>query len=132
MWFAVLYAVKQWPSIQYVFSTKRCVLGMETTYQDLHKEGIEVEIKHVPIMSEEKEVILWEWQILGCHSPTALFVSEVAKNTGISFHNFMERMTTGSTLSMGLRISMEILLTYIERIKWFNRLFVPLLKTIAM
>ena len=105
---------------------------METTYQDLHKEGIEVEIKHVPIMSEEKEVILWEWQILGCHSPTALFVSEVAKNTGISFHNFMERMTTGSTLSMGLRISMEILLTYIERIKWFNRLFVPLLKTIAM
>ena len=105
---------------------------METTYQDLHKEGIGVEIKHAPIMSEDKEVILWEWQILDCHSPTALFVSKVAKNTGISFHNFREKITTGSTPSMGLRISMEIPLTYIERINWIGRLFVPLLETIVM
>ena len=45
---------------------------METTYQDLHKEGIGVEIKHAPIISGDEEVILWERQILGCHSPTAL------------------------------------------------------------
>ena len=60
-------------------------------------------------------------------------VSEVAKNTVISsFHNFRERMTTGSTLSMGLRIFMEVSLTYVKRIKWFGSLFVPLLKTVAM
>jgi len=45
---------------------------METTYQDLHKEGIGVEIKHAPIISGDEEVILWERKILGCHSPTAL------------------------------------------------------------
>ena len=45
---------------------------METTYQDLHKEGIGVEIKHASITSEEEEVILWEQQILGCHPPKAL------------------------------------------------------------
>ena len=45
---------------------------METTYQNLHKEGVGVEIRHASIISEEEEVILWEWQILGCHSPKAL------------------------------------------------------------
>jgi len=45
---------------------------LETTYQGLHKEGIGVEIKHAPIISGDKEVILWERQILGCLSPTAL------------------------------------------------------------
>ena len=62
-----------------------------------------------------------------------IFVSEVAKNTVIpSFHNFSERMTTGSTRSMGLRIFVEVSLTYVERIKWFGSLFVPLLETVAM
>ena len=38
-----------------------------------------------------------------------IFVSEVAKNTGISsFHNFRERMTSGSTPSIGLGISVEV------------------------
>ena len=51
----------------------RCFHGtMETTYQNLHKEGIGVEIKHASIISEEEEAILWEQQILGCHSPKAL------------------------------------------------------------
>jgi len=40
--------------------------SMETTYQDLHKEGIGVEIKHAPIISGDEEIILWERQILGC------------------------------------------------------------------
>jgi len=107
---------------------------METTYQDLHKEGIGVEIKHAPIISGDEEVILWERKILGCHSPTALVravffpewkVSEVAKNTVISsFHNFSERMTTGSTRSMGLRIFVEVLLTYVERM-WFRQFVCP-------
>ena len=44
---------------------------METTYQNLHKVGIRVEIKHASIRSEE-EAILWEQQILGFHSPKAL------------------------------------------------------------
>ena len=48
---------------------------METTYQDLHKEGIRVEIKHASITSEEEEAILWERQILGCHSPKALVMA---------------------------------------------------------
>ena len=43
---------------------------METTYQNLHKEGVGVEIRHASIISEE-EAILWERQILGCHSPKA-------------------------------------------------------------
>ena len=113
----------------------RCFHGiMETTYQNLHKEGMGVEIKHASIISEEEEAILWEQQILGCHSPKALvravfslmeknFVCEVGKNIGnSSFCNFRERMTTGSTPSMGLRISVEVLLTYVERIKWFGSL----------
>ena len=41
-------------------------------------------------------------------------------------------MTTGSTPSMVLRISVEVLLTYVERIKWFGSLFVPVLETVAM
>ena len=45
---------------------------METTYQNLHKEGVGVEIRHASIISEEEEAILWERQILGCHSPKAL------------------------------------------------------------
>ena len=45
---------------------------METTYQNLHKEGIGVEIKHASIILEEEEAILWEQQILRCHSPKAL------------------------------------------------------------
>ena len=58
---------------------------METTYQNLHKEGIGVEIKHVPIISEEEEeTILWEQQILGCHSPKAL-VRAVSFLTGKKF-----------------------------------------------
>jgi len=62
-----------------------------------------------------------------------IFVSKVAKNTGISsFNNFRERMTTRSTPSMGLGISVEVSLTYIKRIKWFSSLFVPLLETIAV
>ena len=61
------------------------------------------------------------------------FVCEVGKNIGnSSFRNFRERMTTGNTPSMGLRISMEALLTYVERIKWFGSLFVPVLETVAM
>ena len=43
---------------------------METTYQNLHKEGVGVEIRHASIISEVEEAILWEWQILGCHSPS--------------------------------------------------------------
>jgi len=35
---------------------------METTYQDLHKEGIGVEIKHAPIISGDEEIIPWERQ----------------------------------------------------------------------
>jgi len=62
-----------------------------------------------------------------------IFVSEVAKNTVIlSFHNFSKRVTTGSILSMGLRIFVEVSLTYVERIKWFGSLFVPLLETVAL
>ena len=33
---------------------------------------------------------------------------------------------------MGLRISVEVSLTYVEKIKWFGSLLVPLQETIAM
>ena len=110
-------------------------------FQELHREGIGVEIKHAPITSGDEEIILWEWQILGCHLPTALnegyfflngnnFCLRSGKEYRISrFHNFRQRMTTGSTPSMGLGISVEVLLTYIKRIKWFSSLFVPLLES---
>jgi len=45
---------------------------------------------------------------------------EVVKNSSLC--NFRERMATGSTLSMSLIISVEVSLTYIERIKWFGSL----------
>ena len=62
-----------------------------------------------------------------------IFVSEVTKNTVISsFHNSRDRMTTGSTRSLGLRLYVEVWLTYVDRIKWFGSLFVPLLETVAM
>ena len=72
-------------------------------FQELHREGIGVEIKHAPITSGDEEIILWEWQILGCHLPTALnegyfflngnhFCLRSGKEYRISrFHNFRER-----------------------------------------
>ena len=57
VWFAVYYMVKQQSSIRYCDVRFTDFHGtMETTYQDLHKEGI----KHAPIISGDKEVILWE------------------------------------------------------------------------
>jgi len=45
--------------------------GLLPIYQDLHKLGIGVEVKHASIRSGEEEVILCEWKILGCHSAKA-------------------------------------------------------------
>ena len=62
-----------------------------------------------------------------------VFAFEVVKNIGnSSFRNFREITTNGSTPSMGLRISVEVSLTYVEKIKWFGSLLVPLQETIAM
>ena len=45
---------------------------METVFQQLHKEDIGAETKHTSVITEEKEALIWERKVIGCHSPLAL------------------------------------------------------------
>ena len=45
---------------------------MESTFQRLHSRGVGAASKHVEVISKEEEELLWEQNVLGCHSPRAL------------------------------------------------------------
>ena len=107
---------------------------METTYQNLHKEGVGVEIRHASIISEEEEAILWEWQILGCHSPSgkSFCLRGGKEHRELKLSQFQRDNNHWKYTEYGLRISVEVSLTYVEKIKWFGSLLVPLQETIAM
>ena len=45
---------------------------MESVFHNLHCKGVGANSKHVQVISEEEEELLWENRIMGCHSPRAL------------------------------------------------------------